>query len=154
MSNGLSLKESGLHGKSTVGGFSERVSSFRWWWPHQACSEIWYVQANESQRESDAASREFMLKATELAMDGETVLAAMNRATALQAFFGDELPADYASRFTGEGTRGLDPQLADPDFGARLVSLIAEHPADCDLIVDAWLDVFRGAQWAKRIECT
>jgi hypothetical protein len=114
---------------------------------------IFVVQAKESQRETDAARREFMLKATELAMDSETVLGAMNRATALQAFFGDELPADYANRFQGEDTRGLDPQVADPDFGAQLISLIAAHPADCDLIVNAWLDVFTGAQWAKRVEC-
>jgi hypothetical protein len=96
-----------------------------------------------------------IMKIGELALQGYSPVAALNRARLLAKMLGKALPPDFAStlesiKAESYGHSGVAPQVVETR--TVLIKLLAEHPEVRGQILNDWLAVWPKDDWAKALK--
>jgi hypothetical protein len=93
---------------------------------------------------------DFQLKAAEVVMRERASVSPETSASALRSLFGDRLPDDFGTHFTGETFPRAD--IEGLRSQKELIELLAAHPRERAQIIDTWKRVFPNDKWIERIQ--
>lgn len=134
---------------SSGGGFGETVSIVALLGLAVPLLVAAITQAVSVYNQNKQAKRDFELKVVEVLLSEGSPDVLRNKARAFKALFPHLFPSDFGENFKPSefGSGG-----AAPEPGIALITLIAEHPAQKDLILQTWRQVFPKDKWLDAVK--
>lgn len=107
------------------------------------------TQAVSVYNQNKQSKRDFELKVVEVLLAEGSPEALRNKARAFKALFPHVFPADFASNFSARDFEGGGGTV---DSKKMLISLIAEHPGQKDLVLRTWRQLFPDDKWLDDVK--